>query len=88
MSNSGRMVFCRAVGVVPHPIEGVPALQVNYRYSEPYNGVTDGDIYVVLDGHTESEMSSIVQQAALDHCQAECEFTQDFVLSDVRGGRI
>jgi hypothetical protein len=91
MSTSGRLVFCRAVGAVPNPFDGDvnnPHLQVNYKYSQPWNNVEGGDFYVPFDGYTESEMNSLVQQKAMEHCNQETQGEEAFVLTDIRGGRI
>jgi hypothetical protein len=91
MSNSGRKIFAKAVGVGLDN-DGNNALLVDYTYAPPYphqGGVVDGGRAIVsMQGRTESEMNSVIQDAVLAACQSETELTQEFVLADITGGRV
>lgn len=90
MSSSGRKIFAVASGVGTDTPE--PTLLVSYKYQPPFTstlGVIDGGtVAIPMLGRTESELNAVVQQAVLEYCQNETSFTQDFVLTDVTGGRI
>jgi hypothetical protein len=91
MSISGRQIFAQAANVGLDN-DGGTVLLVNYKYSPPFHnniGVIDGgQVPVPMGGRTESEINASVQAAVLVYCQTETEYTEDFVLSDVTGGRI
>lgn len=89
MSSSGRKIFAIAAGVQPDGNNGdILSYRVNYFYGPKIGGMEGDSIFVPLEGRTETELNMLAQQGVLARANADTNHLEDFVLSDIYGGRV
>jgi len=66
----------------------VPIFRTNYKPILPVGGHTDGEVETFVEGHTETSFNLWMAQACADRCNLESSNLEEFVATDVIGGRI
>lgn len=87
MSSSGVRIACDTPVVVYDEATNVAAYFVGFRYVPAIGGHINGGVSVPFEGITETELNAVIQQAIVDHANADYP-GNDFTLSDVIGGRV
>jgi hypothetical protein len=86
MSISGYLIALEFNVMTVMPDQVTPAGQWTWRLSHQVGDQAGGLVFVPLGAHTESELLSLVQSAAVVAVNNATNNVEEFTVSDVRGG--